>query len=246
MKRSYNWVPDRPDHRDFKWADHGERVATLPARVDLRHLMSAVEDQGKLGSCTGNALAGNLEYIANKGGASFEASRLFIYYNERQVEGTVRTDSGALIRDGIKTLHQYGVCQEPTWPYVISRFRLKPVAKAYKEGATRKIQKYIRIESLLNLKMCLAAGYPVVFGFTVYESFESDKVTSSGVVPMPGKDEQVLGGHAVLAVGYDDSAKRLIVRNSWGSSWGQAGYFTFPYDYASNKDLSDDFWSIRQ
>lgn len=248
VKRIYNWVPDRPDHRDFDWLEHGEKIRgnSLPARADLRILMSPVEDQGNLGSCTANAFAGNLEFLANRAGKTFDASRLFIYWNERAAEGTVGEDSGAIIRDGIKTLAKFGVCDEPLWPYVIRKFKQKPPAPAYKAALARKIQKYIRCRTLYETRACLAAGFPVVFGFTVYESFESDKVARTGVVPMPSKDEQVLGGHAVLAVGYDDKHKQLLVRNSWGPKWGQHGYFAMPYDYVANPDLADDFWSVRQ
>ena len=95
------------------------------------------------------------------------------------------------------------------------------------------------------MKACLASGYPFVFGFTVYESFESDAVAQSGHAPMPGPGEKVLGGHAVMAVGYDDSQQWFIIRNSWGTEWGMEGYFTLPYDYLANDNLSDDFWTIR-
>jgi C1A family cysteine protease len=95
------------------------------------------------------------------------------------------------------------------------------------------------------MRGCLAAGYPFVFGFTVYSSFEGQEVAKTGVVSMPTPDEQVVGGHAVLAVGYDDASQAFIVRNSWGAGWGQEGYFTMPYAYLTTRALSSDFWTIR-
>ena len=95
------------------------------------------------------------------------------------------------------------------------------------------------------MRICLAEGFPFVFGFTVYESFESQQVSKTGKVYMPKKNEKVLGGHAVLAVGYNDKDKRFTVRNSWGTGWGMKGYFTMPYDYLASRYLSDDFWTIR-
>ena len=95
------------------------------------------------------------------------------------------------------------------------------------------------------MRKCLAEGFPFVFGFTVYDGFESASVAKSGKLNLPKPGEKVLGGHAVCAVGYDDKAKRVIVRNSWGTDWGMKGFFTMPYDYVSNSSLADDFWTLR-
>jgi C1A family cysteine protease len=173
-------------------------------------------------------------------------SRLFIYYNERVIEGTVSSDSGAQIRDGIKTVASQGVCPEPEWPYDITKFTSKPPAKAYKDAATDRAVSYQSlIQDLNQMKGCLASGYPFVFGFTVYESFESLAVANSGHAPMPAPSERAIGGHAVIAVGYDDSNQWFLVRNSWGRGWGLAGYFTLPYAYLIQSGLSSDFWTIR-
>ena len=245
MDRKYAWIPDRRDERDFLFSTRIAVPVELPPKVDLRPGFSPVEDQGELGSCTANALAGAIEFLEIKDRAPFfDASRLFIYYNERVIEGTVGEDAGAEIRDGIKTLAKQGVCTEKRWPYNIAKFKKKPGCLCYSEAKKHKIGAYHSIQSLSEMKSCLASGFPFVFGFTVFESFESAAVAKTGVVPMPGSEEQVLGGHAVLAVGYDDASSRFIIRNSWGVGWGQSGYFTLPYAYFTNRDLSDDFWMI--
>lgn len=206
-----------------------------------------VEDQGRLGSCTGNALVGALEFLERKDQAPYiDLSRLFVYYNERVIEHTVKSDSGAMIRDGIKTLVKQGVCSEKKWPYQISKFAAKPSPGCYKEGQRHQITSYQRIQTIDEMRTCLSDGFPFVFGFTVYESFESQGVAQNGVVNMPQQGERVVGGHAVLAVGYDDSKKRFIVRNSWGEDWGMNGYFTMPYNYLADRNLSDDLWTIRR
>lgn len=245
-KFTYGWVPDIPDQRDFLYSAMLKVPPTLPHSVDLRPKCSDVEDQGNLGSCTANALAGALEFLDRKGKVSFiDFSRLFIYYNERVIEHSVKYDSGAMIRDGIKTLAKQGACPETKWPYVVSKFTLKPTPACYKDALNHQITSYHRILTLDEMRACLAGGFPFVFGFTVYESFETQRVAKTGVVNMPKSTEKVVGGHAVLGVGYDDKAKRFTVRNSWGKDWGKKGYFTMPYDYLASRNLSDDFWTIR-
>jgi C1A family cysteine protease len=201
-----------------------------------------------LGSCTGNAIAGAVQFERKKQHLTpdFVPSRLFIYYNERVIEGSVDNDSGAQIRDGIKVVNKLGVPPEKDWPYHIAKFAEKPPAKAFTDALKDRAVSYSRVtQSLTQMKGCLASGYPFVFGFTVYDSFESEKVAKSGTVPMPASGESVLGGHAVMAVGYDESHHRFIVRNSWGDDWGQHGYFTMPYAYLTERNLSSDFWTIR-
>jgi C1A family cysteine protease len=246
-KPGYGWVPDVPDQRDLMYGAVRPVPPTLPPHVDLRPTCPPVEDQGNLGSCTANALAGALEFLERKDNVSFiDVSRLFIYYDERVIENTVKSDSGAMLRDGIKTLAKQGVCSEKKWPYVVSKFAAKPTAACYKEALQHQITSYNRIVTVDEMRTCLAEGFPFVFGFTVYESFESQQVAQTGIVQLPQTGERTLGGHAVLGVGYDDATKRFIVRNSWGTGWGQQGYFTMPYDYLSNRNLSDDFWTVRR
>jgi C1A family cysteine protease len=242
----YGWSPDRPDQRDKYYSAIAAPPRKLPPSVDLRPVCSSVENQGQLGSCTANALAGNLEFLEKKDGKpATDLSRLFIYYNERALEGTVKQDAGAMIRDGVKTLAKQGVCDESEWPYVITKFAVKPPAVCYKDGLKHPITSYHRIVTLQEMRMCLAEGYPFVFGFTVYESFESAAVAKTGQLNMPKLSEKSLGGHAVMAAGYNDATKRFLIRNSWGTDWGMQGYFTIPYAYLDNRNLSDDFWTIR-
>jgi C1A family cysteine protease len=243
---SYGWTPDLPDQRDYIYKRAFKLFRLTPKKVDLRSLCSPVENQGNLGSCTANAIAGALEFLEKKNKVSFvDMSRLFIYYNERVIEHSVDSDSGAMIRDGIKSLKKQGVCSEKSWPYIISKFTVKPSITCYKEALNHQITSYRRITTFEDMRQCLAEGFPFVFGFTVYESFESQTVAKTGIVNMPKSNESVLGGHAVLAVGYNDKDKRFIVRNSWGTRWGIKGYFTMPYDYLADRNLSDDFWTIR-
>ncbi len=246
-KRSYGWLPDVPDHRDYLYRAIMRAPAILPKKVDLRRTCSPVEDQGSLGSCTAQALAGALEYLDKKDdGGYIDQSRLFIYYNERVIEGRIREDSGAMLRDGIKSLVRWGSCPEKTWPYDIDKFSDTPPRSAYADAKTHTITSYHRILSLEEMRSCLAEGYPFVFGFSVYQSFESPSVARTGSVPMPGPRERLLGGHAVVAVGYDDTVQRFLVRNSWGPRWGMKGYCTMPYRYLSSPMLADDFWTIHR
>jgi len=243
----YGWLPDLPDRRDHLYAAPVAMAGALPAQVDLRAQCPPVYDQGQLGSCTANAIAGAIEFDRLKQKISdFTPSRLFIYYNERAMEHTIDSDSGAQIRDGIKSVGQLGDCPETEWPYVISKFKTKPPKNCYSDALKYKAVLYQRVtQTPEQLKGCLASGYPFVFGFTVYESFESAQVAKTGHAALPKSGERAIGGHAVVGVGYDDSKNWFIVRNSWGNSWGMNGYFTLPYPYVTSSNLADDFWTIR-
>ena len=239
----FHWVKDKPDGRDFIYQ---LRTTSTPAKVDLRPFCTLIEDQGNLGSCTGQAIAGAIEYLNKKTGKTNDVSRLFIYYWERVMLGTVNYDSGAYIRDGIKSVFRYGAPLERLWPYIISRFKNKPSTTAITDGTRRKVMLYERAANFDAVKNALSNGFPVTIGFYVYSSFMSRLVSTTGIMPYPNTArERFLGGHAVLLVGYDDSTQRFIARNSWGTKWGDNGYFYMPYQVIQNSSMSDDFWVIK-
>jgi C1A family cysteine protease len=254
--KRYGWIRDLPDQRDLAYAAPLSRLKKLPRSVDLRRGFPPAYDQGDLGSCTANAIAGAFQFVRRKEKLrpDFVPSRLFIYYNERVLEGTVNEDAGAMLRDGMKVCAKLGACPERSappragdWPYDPARFAVKPPAACYRVALGYQVVSYRRVaQSLAQMRGCLASGYPFVFGFTVYDGFESDEVARTGEVPLPGPGERALGGHAVVAVGYDDATQRFLVRNSWGSRWGRKGYCTMPYGYLAEPNLAADFWTIRQ
>lgn len=239
----YGWIRDLPDYRDHYYTP--PTMADIPTSVDLRPMMPPVFDQGAIGSCTAQALAALLQYDEIKQNKADKStpSRLFIYYNERVLQNTVNSDSGASMRIGIQCLNQFGFCEEPLWVYDIGKWRNKPNQTAYRKAITERIASYARVnQDILSIKTALAAGTPIAFGFVVYSNFEDPAVAKSGLAPMPGGS--MLGGHAVLAVGYDDADQTVWVRNSWGPGWGIGGYFKMPYAYISNPNLAADFWTI--
>ena len=335
----YHWKKAPEDSRDRPYQLVN---ITLPTSVDLRPYCSPVEDQGNLGSCTGNAIAGCIEYVNRRSSnntKTHDVSRLFIYYEERVLIGAVRYDSGAYIKDGIKVCYTKGAPTETLWPYNINKFATKPTTAAYSDALNRKLtnnttnttvnitgvtttsnqikvssttgmivngavritgttisnltartyyvksigatgpQKWITVSTTMNgaifnvgatangtmacqiipgykkindgdvnaVKNALASGFPVVMGFTVYDSFEYDINNNTGMMPYPNiASEQVLGGHAVTIVGYNDNLNggRFIVRNSWGTGWGDGGYFYMPYQVVANRSMSNDFWIV--
>lgn len=242
------WKPDKLDIRDHMYRMEVP-YEDLPQSVDLRDKCPPVYDQQALGSCTANAIAGLLQFDQMKQGEqAFTPSRLFIYYNERDMEGTVDEDAGAMIRDGIKSVAKLGACPETEWSYDISKFADKPAQQCYTDAVKYEAIDYqkLRTYSLAQMQACLAAGFPFVFGFRVYESFESDTVAKTGIVPMPRHGERFLGGHAVDCVGYDISKGYMIIRNSWGSAWGiDGGYCYMPLSYFTHSGLTSDLWTIR-
>jgi C1A family cysteine protease len=246
VKRVYKLKPDTEDLRDRVFrATLFKTKIVLPKVVDLRNGCSRVVDQGELGSCTANAIASGLrEYWENQTGTITLLSRLWLYWEERNLEGTVNEDSGALIRDGMKVLQQLGCAPEADWPYDITKYRQTPPVQSTIDATKFKITEYHRVTNLTVLKAALAEGYPVVIGIKVYESFESDKVAQTGIVPLPKPGEKFLGGHAVLAVGYKDDTKTkgfVTCRNSWGENWGDKGYFYLPYGFFANYVI--DMWT---
>jgi C1A family cysteine protease len=242
--RKYNVVKDSYDARDFMFGAIA-RPVQHPSAISLISNCPPVYDQRNLGSCTGNGIGFCYEYdLIKQGLPVFMPSRLYIYYNERLMEGDVAQDDGAQIRDGIQTIATNGVCSEDVWPYDESKFAVQPPPEAYAQGKLHTAVNYYRVNVLLNdIKTALCNGYPIVCGITIFDSFESQAVAESGDAPMPGPSEQMLGGHCVAIVGYDDAAQRIILRNSWGDGWGKNGYFTLPYGYI-NTQLMQDCWCV--
>lgn len=209
--------------------------------------MPEVYDQGQLNSCTANALAAAVDFDNHLQTQRFLApSRLWIWYQERLMEGDPGQNNGAQIRDGAKVVARLGVCPESDWPYDPATFAQPPSQKDYTDAFGDRVMRYATVpQDLWSLKSVLANGRPVVFGFTVYSEFESQQVASSGILSMPSPGDQVVGGHAVVLVGYNDAVDRFRVRNSWGTGWGQQGYFEMPYLYVTSPSLASDFWVLQ-
>jgi len=201
-----------------------------------------------LGSCTGQAFAGIAEFLKKQQNIDIEISRLFIYYNERLLRKTINYDSGATIRDGIKACSMYGCCSENLYPHIIKDFTKKPSENAYLDGSKRKAVSYKSIKNFDDMKKALINKNPVIIGFIVYSSFY--KINKTGIMSYPSTTkERVLGGHAVVIVGFNDNYLNtnkgyFICRNSWGVNWGDKGYFYMPYDVIKNRNMSFDFWII--
>jgi C1A family cysteine protease len=254
------WVPDRPDHRDLYYSAPLQHLRQLPASVDLRPQFTfAPYDQGRIGSCTANAIAAAIQFDRAKTHKTpdFTPSRLFIYFNERALEHSIPSDAGAMIRDGIKSVAKQGACKETTWAYDDTpadpdtqlfpsgaKAGQKPLDAAYHEAEAYRAMAYFRVQqSLAQMRGCLADGFPLIFGFSVYENLYDASGNPVSVLPMPQGSQ--LGGHAVLAVGYDDTKRLFTIRNSWGTGVQDHGYFYMPYSYATDPSLADDLWTLR-
>ena len=236
---------DSEDSRDFRFTPAIEKHA-LPPAVDLRHHIGSVYDQQPLQSCSANALSSLLTFVGNAEKRPIEPpSRLFIYYNERKLEGTLPKDGGAQIRTGLKTVATFGACSEIMWPYDVDKADAEPTPGCYKDAKSTRALQYFRIaQDLDHLRACLADGYAFIFGMQAYlQGFEAAQ--HSGVLPMPAPSDTLMGGHAILAVGYDDRMQTITALNSLGKTWGSEGYFTLPYAFVTNASLAYDFWTIR-
>jgi C1A family cysteine protease len=240
---SLNWTPDRADARDYLFSLSAG--TNTPASIDLRNYCSPVDNQGTISSCTGCAITSAIELILNKEQRFIDISRLFIYYQERLMESSVNSDSGAYIRDGIKACYTYGAPAEKLWAYNPRLVTVRPSDEAYADAIKRKVVSYWRCTNFDSVKSALALGYPVIIGFLVYSSFFSLDTIRTGIMKYPNtKIERLLGGHAVCLVGYNDRTQMFIAKNSWGTNWGSRGYFYMPYRVIQDPSMSQDFWVI--
>lgn len=247
--RNYGWRRDLPS----PFLPQHEHLPLMAAPIqpmsDHRPSWPDCYDQGPLGSCTGNGLGGAVHYVLRQSKAvpdSWLPARLFIYYNERAREGTIQSDAGAAISDGVKVIQHQGVPDEKLCPYIVSRFTQRPSQAAYNAALKHRALSVGRVrQTHADLRTALSQGYNIVFGFSVFESFESDSVAASGFVPMPTASEELLGGHCAVLVGHNDTTKRYIMRNSWGKAWGIDGYCEMPYDYIEDPELASDFTIVK-
>jgi len=245
-----NLNPDHPDHRDYQIKFHRDHLTLLgksqnlliPPIVDLRHQNPPIYDQGALGSCTANAAAACFQY-SEKIKPSWMPSRLFIYYETRALMNTITQDSGATLRDTIKVLLTKGTPHETDWPYVISQFTTTPPDYIYNKAANNKIGLYARVnQTPSQIELALYNKFCIMCGILVYDNFYD---SPKGDIMLPDFKSKLLGGHAIVMVGYNRNKKRFICRNSWGTSWGNKGYFTLPYQYILDPNLTWDFWVIK-
>lgn len=266
------WMRDLPDVRDYS-PEH-EKIkpmlkklnvlsapATLAASIDLRAWCAPIEDQGALGSCTANAGVGMIEFYEKRAfGTWLDASRLFLYKATRNLLGWTG-DSGAYLRTTMGAMALFGVPPEKYWPYDIEDFDVEPSAFLYAFAQSFQSINYYRLDPpgispkdlLIRIKTNLAGNMPAMFGFPVYDSYK--QADANGKIPFPCPKDKLVGGHAVVAVGYDDAMKvknancgsattgALLIRNSWGNDWGDKGYGWLPYDYVL-KGLAVDWWSL--
>lgn len=244
--RFYGWRPDKPDHRDRLFLAHNEVTLDVPAEIDLRQWCPPVMNQGNLGACTAHGITGIIRFDRIKAGLpDFPLSRLQLYYDERFLENTTESDSGAEIRDGIKVAAKNGVAPEELWVYNTQNFTTPPPQNVYEAALKDRALTYESVAvNVSAVKTALASGFPVVVGISIYQSFESDEVAKTGIVPMPG-NEPMLGGHCIYVVGYGQKPGYFTLRNSWGVNWGDKGDFYLPEAYLGNPKLASDFWIIK-
>lgn len=251
LRKLGSWRKEPPDAKDKIFADNAHKMLLLESpsggTCDLRRWCSPVENQSQLSSCAANAAVGGLE-LSNiiKGKPHVDLSRLFVYYNARLAMNEAEKDEGAYIRFAIASLSKQGVCEEALWAYDISTVFLRPSWAAYKQAFVNKINEYYRIdtdgsERIDDIKKALEARCPVIFGMIVDDDFKA--IGSDGRVSMPRQVRSNPGAHAMLIVGYKDHGDTLIIRNSWGTSWGDDGYCYVP-SAALVANNAQDFWTF--
>lgn len=248
MIKKLGWKPGIEIANAPRFGQQVQALAVLPESVDLRPQCGPNLVQGNLGSCTAHAIADTCWFAMKKAGKSaYTPSRLFIYYNERALEGTINSDSGASLSDGVRVLLRQGAPHESLWWYNTVKYKVKPCQTVYADGLPHLGTNILSIDNtnITELKNCLALGYPFVIGIEVFNGIMSTATEQTGVIPMPGSTDHSIGGHAMSCVGYADSHQWFIVRNWWGADWGDQGYGYIPYAYLTSSSLASDFWTIR-
>lgn len=240
----FGYIPDLPDHRDRVFAASPKLPPTLPAKIDLRPQTypKPCYDQSSANSCTGNSVAAMHGFIDRKqGGSNINPSRRQIYYDARANDGLQNVDAGAAIRSALYMIGLRGVAPEELFTYDVSKINEQPGEAVYIAAEKKKALVYLRLDINVDvMRACLAEGFPFVIGSTLYQNYYD--ASSTGMVPMPSGS--MIGGHAQMYVGYDDSVRRFIVQGSWGT-WGDRGFTYWPYDYAANENYSADAWTLR-
>lgn len=251
MSRIYNHQKDLHDSRNILFKEEHYSVASsnLPISFDLRSsgFVAPILNQGALGSCGPCEISNALRFcIRKEKSIDFQPSRLFIYYYARIIDNSpITEDTGISIKSALNAIQKYGVCSEENLPYDITKFTIKPslqeisAALQHIKGFTYKSIP----QNLISIKQALFSGFPIVLGIQVYDSFESDIVSKTGTVSLPTTTDTLLGGHCCAAIGYCDTTQTFTLCNSWGN-WGNAGYFTLPYNYLLDPKLASDFWQI--
>ena len=251
-KRYYGWRPGLPNKRFPQLTLASYPPLAAAASVITTGFLPPIWDQGQTGSCTGHGSTRAIAFARAKQSLPFvDLSRLFAYWNARVAEGTQWSDSGASVSDVIAAAQQFGAPPYTDLPTDPSLVTVQPSAQTFADALANKAILATRVLGAnpasfqYHFKHCIGVlGLPVVFGFTVYESFESDAVASSGIMPVPGPSEQIVGGHCVVATAYDDAAKMVTCDNSWSDTWGQAGRFQMPYECIFDIDMASDFHAI--
>lgn len=260
MNHRYNVKPANGSNKlSLPYSHLFEASAALPVSIDLSSGFPAAFDQAQEGSCTSQGWAAiydffqlqairtkatNLEEYEFKANQYVPAARQFIYYNERLIEGDVDQDGGAMVSTGAQVLSQMGFCDESLWPYTSTDIYTKPAQDCYDEALKHKISGSYALNGQDQIIHCLASGFPVVCGIEVFEELESDQVAQTGILPDPSSDEQSIGGHCIVLVGYDLTKNRIKCRNSWGQSWGiDNGYFWVTCNYLNS--YGSEFMSVR-
>jgi hypothetical protein len=245
--RPMGWIPDAPDHRDLLYGLSNQPPAgPLPASVDLSGGFGAAYDQQHSPSCVAQSIVAMLDFLGQRlDDALPTGSRAFAYWNARAADGLAGSDGGSTIRSTLKAINRLGLCAESEWAYTPDHIRLQPTAACYADAAGYPNVAYLRLAcNLQQLRQSLADGFPFTIGLTAYDNFPFD--TDTGYVPMPRPDSRVIGQHCVVAAGYDDDSRQFLIRNSYGTGWGQDGYGALPYEYVTGYCSDQGLWSLRR